>query len=356
MVAAISLLSACSGTTQPASDGTSSATGTAPNKHAKISIAMPGPHDYFSPWAQSAADAAKKWGFEATYDLPPSDQFTLTQQNQLIDSLVTKGYNGFGLFPGDPQGTVAEEQKLADQGIPTVNINGCTNDPGPAVMCISTDVYAAAKYQAEQLVKAIGAKGKIAVLTSLLTDPNTQLRVKAVNEVVAATNGAVTLEQVVADIDSPDKALPAVQALLASKGSQLDGIMSTSWYPSVATAIAMTDSPEYRHIKTIVAENSPQVMTALDKGYISGTLFQNTYGQAYVATYVLKKVIENGCTVKPDAPFTKTDQTSKLLAAEVLVVTKDNYADYAGKPEHLPSDTDRLMGLVDNQILTCPGA
>jgi ribose transport system substrate-binding protein len=214
-------------------------------------------------------------------------------------------------------------------------------------------VFTAAKYQAEQLIKAIGGKGDIAVLTSQLTDPNTQLRIKAVREAVAATGGKVKLAQVVADIDTPQSAPPAINALLASKGKSLAGVMSTSYNPSVAMATAMTDSPQYRHIKFIGAENSPQVMNALEKGYIYGTLFQNTYGQAYIGAYVLHKAIEKGCSVRDDAPLERTPQTKKLLSAGVLIVNKDNLAEFAGKPEALPEDTDRLMKLVDEKVLSC---
>lgn len=284
---------------------------------------------------------------------PGVRRFNLTQQNALVDSLVAQGYNGFGMFPGDANGTNAQQQKLADRGIPSININGCTYDPSPALFCVSTNVYEAAKYQAEQLIDAIGGEGRIAVLTSQLTDPNTQLRIEAVEEAVDATDGAVVLDQVVADIDTPQAAPPAINALLASKGDQLAGVMATSWYPSVAMAIALTDSPEYRDIVFIGAENSEQVMSALENGYIHGTLFQNTYGQAFVASYVLKRVIEDGCTVNPNAPFDTTPQTSKLLTADVLVVTQDNMADFAGKPESLPDDTERLLELVDQDVLVC---
>ncbi|MCL1898192.1 MAG: sugar ABC transporter substrate-binding protein [Micrococcales bacterium] len=322
---------------------------------AKISIAMPGTNTYFSPWAEAAKDAAEEWGFQATYDLPAGTDWSLAQQNTLVDSLAAKGYNGFGFFPGDAQGTVAEQQKLAERGIFSININGCTNDPGPALLCVSTNVYDAAYYQTEQLIEAIGGSGKIAVLTSLLTDPNPQLRIKAAEDAVAATNGQVILEQVVADIDSPDTAPPAINALLSSKGDELDGMFATSWYPSVASAIAMTDSPEYRHIKVITAENSDQVMEALSNGYIYGTLFQNTYGQAYVAAYILYKVIQEGCTVNDQSPaFTTTDQTSKLLQADVLVVTRDNMHEFVDKPESLPKDTEKLLQAVNDSVLSCP--
>lgn len=320
---------------------------------AKIALVLPGPNTYFEPWGLAVADAAKKYGFSGLFAVPPTDAFNLTQENQLIDSLVAKGYNGIGLFPGDAHGTNAEEQKLADRGIKTINVNGCTYDPSPALFCVSTDVYAAAYYQAQELIKAIGGQGSVALLTSQLTDPNTQLRIKAFTKAIEETGGKVTLAQTIADIDTPQSAPPAINALLASKGSTLAGIMATSYYPSVALASALTDHPEFRHIKAITAEQAPQVVNALEQGYIYGTLFQNTYGQAYVAAYALYRTIHDGCTIADDAPFTKSEQTNKLLVANVLLISKELFPQFKGKPEQVPEDTDRLMGLMD-KVLKCP--
>lgn len=320
---------------------------------AKVALVLPGPNSYFTPWGLAAKDAAKKFGFQAVFSVPASQAFNLTQQNQLVDSLAAKGYNGFGLFPGDAHGTNAEAQKLAARGIKVITVNGCTYDPSPILFCVSTNVYQAALYQAQQTIKAMGGKGNLAILTSQLTDPNTQLRIQAAKAAVAGTHGKVKLVQVVADIDTPQAAPPAINALLASKGKTLNGVFATSFYPSVAMATALAANPQYRHIKFIGAENSPQMMAGVKKGYITGTLFQNTYGQAYIAAVALHKVIDQGCTVSSDAPFSKTPQTKKLLQAGVLIINKANFNKYAKGPESLPYDTKRLMNLLNSKVLAC---
>jgi ribose transport system substrate-binding protein len=350
---AMTLLAACGSSSNNSS--TASSGGSGGGKPAKLAIVVPAPSRYWNePWAAAVKDAGKKYGFSGDFVGPPGSQvFNLTQQNSLIDSLAAKGYNGFGLFPGDAQGSNAELQKLNSRGIKSIAVNGCTNDPTPALFCVSTNVGPAAKYQAQELIKAIGGKGNIALLTSQATDTNTQLRIKAVKEAVAEAGGKVKLVQTVTDPGTPQDATNAISALLASKGGSLAGILSTSENPSVSMATLLTDNAQYRHIKFIGAENSPQVMSAIDKGYVTGTLFQNTYGMAYVASYSLYKVIQEGCTVRSDATFQSNDQTKKLLEAGVLVVDKSNYSQYAGKFESLPADTDKLMKAVDSQILSC---
>ena len=317
-----------------------------------IGIVVPGPNSYFDPWRTAAVDASKDFGINATFSVPPTEAFNLTQENALLDSLVARNYVGFALFPGDTNGTNAEEGKLAKRGIVTININGCTFDPSPALFCISTDIYKAAHFQAEELIKAIGGSGSIALLASQLTDPNTQLRIQAVKDAVAATNGQVTLAQVIADIDTPQLSSPAVNALLAARGSTLAGAMSTSYYPSIAMAVALTDNPQFRHIKFIGADSAPQVMDAVKQGVIYGTLFQNTYGMAYAGAYAVSKVVKDRCEVATDALFSASPQTKRLVVADVVLVTKENVAKYPG-PASFPDDTKRLIDLLNTNILKC---
>ena len=319
----------------------------------RIALVVPGPNAYFDSWRQAIADASKTYGFSGIFAVPPTDAFNLTQENALLDSLAARGYTGFGVFPGDSHGTNAEEGKLARRGIHSININGCTYDPSPAAFCISTDIYKAAAYQASELIKAIGGSGDIALLASQLTDPNTQLRIQAVKATVAATGGKVRLAQIVADIDTPQLSPPAVNALLAARGNTLAGAMSTSYNPSIAMAVALTDNPQFRRVKFIGADAAPQVMEAVRKGIITGTLFQNTYGMGYAGAYAAYKMAHDNCTVRPDAPFSKSLQTARQLTAGVLLVTQANVAQYPG-PASLPDDTKHLIQTIDQQVLHCP--
>jgi len=306
------------------------------------------------PWTQAVKDAADQYGFTGQYATPAGDAaFDLTEQNALIDSLAAKGANAFGVFPGDVEGTNAQLDSLQSRGIPSITINGCTNDPSPALFCLSTDVGPAAQYQAEQLIKAIGGKGEIALLTSQVVDPNTELRVDAVKQAVADTDGDVELAQIITDPGTPEQNTSQIRSMLASKGDSLDGVMSTSETPAVAMATIMKEEPQYQHIKYIAAENSDVVMDGVSDGTITGTLWQNTYGMGYVASYVLYKVVQEGCEVSDDAPFDSNPQTDRLIKAAVEVIDQSNIDDYDTKLESLPDDTDRLMTLMDDKVLSC---
>jgi len=60
----------------------------------KVALVPGGPHPYFAAWEQAGVDAAKEFGLaSADYKVP--QKWELGLQNQLLESLVTQGYNSF---------------------------------------------------------------------------------------------------------------------------------------------------------------------------------------------------------------------------------------------------------------------
>src|SRR5690242_19467642 len=109
----------------------------------KIALVPGGPHPYFAPWEQAAADAKKDFSIGGVDFKVPQD-WKLNLQNELIESLVAQGYKAFGIFPGDAVGTNATLEELASAGIPSAALAGCTMDPTKAAFCLGTDVYRSA--------------------------------------------------------------------------------------------------------------------------------------------------------------------------------------------------------------------
>ncbi len=319
----------------------------------KIALIPGGPNVYFKPWATAAKVESKALGVTVSYVVPPTPTFDPSVEISTVDSLVAKGYNAFAIFPDGEASIIPLYARLKARGIPVIDLAGCTSDPTPALMCFATNVEASAKYETQVLTKAMGGKGKIAFLTGLLTDANTALREAGVKAGVAATHGKVNLVQVVSNIDSPSAAPPAVESLLASKGSQLNGMLSTDYYPSVAAAAVLSKNPQFRHILFIGQDNDPTVMTALEKGYIYGTMWQNSYGQGIVAAQWLYQMLAKGCTLKASAPFTKVGNTKRFVNSGYFFVGRRVAKQYAKGLESIPSVTHQVLGET-NKFLSCP--
>lgn len=324
-----------------------------PKSKIKIALVSGGPNVYFTPWGAAAETEAKALGVTVSYVVPPTETFTPSVQMSTIESLVAKGYNAFAIFPDGEASIVPLYDRLKARGIPIIDLAGCTSDPTPALMCFGTNVEASAKYETEVLTKAMGGKGKIAFLTGLLTDANTVLREDGVKAGVAETDAKVELVQTVSNIDSPSAAPPAVESLLASKGSELNGMLSTDYYPSVAAASVLSKNPQFRHILFIGQDNDPTVMKALEDHDIYGTMWQNSYGQGVVAAQWLYDMLANGCTVSPTAAFTKVGNTTRFIDSGYAFVGQDEAKQNAGQLESIPAVTNKVLAETD-KVLDCP--
>jgi ribose transport system substrate-binding protein len=318
-------------------------------KDVKVALIPGGPHPYFAAWAQGGQDAAKAFGVAAAdYKVPA--KWELGLQNQLIENLTAQGYNAFLIFPGDPVATNSPMADLQAAGIPSIATAGCTKDPTPALFCFGTAVDHSAYLGTKELIKALGGKGTIVHFTGNLVDPNTQLRMDAVAQAVKETNGAVKLLQTIADIDrTPQEADEKINALLAARGKEIDGIITTAWLPSVSAATALRRIGDKR-IKMVGIDHDEVVLKAIKDGYVNGTMLQNPYGQGYIGSYALDR-LRHGCKVKADAPFKTIALTNRFIDSGTVYADKDAVDNYVAS---MQSITKKIFANFEKTYLTCP--
>jgi ribose transport system substrate-binding protein len=322
----------------------------------KVAAVAGGPHPFFDPWGPGITDAVAAFKLVGgTYQFPP--QWELTAQNNMVETLVAQGYNAFVIFPGDANGTNALLEELKGQGIPSIAGGGCTSEPSPAAFCIATDVGNSAYIGTKALIAAMGAQCttadpcQIVHIASRLVDPNTQARIAAVDRAVAETGGTVQVLQHLTDSDDQEAATEKVGAILASSGAEIDGMISVAYVGSSVAATLLRNLGDKR-IKMIGIDDDPEVLSAIEDGFLVGTMSQNPYGQAYLGAWVLDK-IRRGCTVKAGAPF--------LIDSGTFLITKDGanvgdtpstaIADYVQKRVDI---TNELMSSFEANYLTCP--
>jgi ribose transport system substrate-binding protein len=314
----------------------------------KIALVPGGPHPYFAPWEPAAADAKKEFSIGGVDFKVPQD-WKLNLQNELIESLVAQGYKAFGIFPGDAVGTNATLEELASAGIPAAALAGCTMDPTKAAFCLGTDVYRSAYIGTTELIKAMGGKGAIVHVTGFLVDPNTKLRMAAVEKAVSETGGKVTLIQHLADIDAQEAADQKINALLAAQKDKIDGIVGTAYVPSVVAAKSLRNLGDKR-IKMIGIDDDPIVLDAIKDGFVAGTMTQNPYGQAYIGAYALDLLASGKCTMKADAPWIKTPQTAHFIDSGTLLISNANVASYKDELRKLTGD---IQSKFKDSYMTC---
>ena len=313
----------------------------------KLALVPGGPHPFFSPWEQAAADAAKDFKLEAgAYKVP--QEWKLDLQNKLLESLAAQGFNAFGIFPGDATGTNATMEELTSFGAPCVAIGGCTQSPSPAQFCLATDVFRSAYLGTKALIKAMGGKGAILHTGSRLVDPNTQLRIKAIDKAIAEAGPNVKLYQHLTDTDSQETGDKKINGLLAAKGAEVDGIISTGYVSSVVAARALRNIGDKR-IKMIGIDDDPIVLQAIKDGFLQGTMAQNPYGQGYIAGYALDR-LRNGCKMKKGAKFDNNPQNATFIDSGTLLIHAGNIDTYKAE---LKKIAEEIIGAFEAKYLTC---
>lgn len=314
----------------------------------RVALVPGGPHPYFAAWEQAAADAAEAFDLAgADYKVPSAWELSL--QNEMIESSVAQGFNAFGIFPGDAVGTGNMMNELSDFDVPAVALAGCTEDPSAALFCLGTDVYESAYQGTTELIEAMGGTGEIAHFTGFLVDPNTRLRIQAVEDAIADSGTEVELLQTIADIDAPEPADEKINALLAAQGDAIDGIITTAWVPSVVAATSLRNLGDQR-IVMVGIDHDEVVLDAIRDGFVRGTMLQNPYGQGYIGAYALDRV-RQGCSVKADAPFQETAQTAKFIDSGTAFVGADQVDDYQ---QAMIDVTDAIMADFEATYLDCP--
>ena len=314
----------------------------------KVALVPGGPHPYFAAWEQAGVDAMKEFNLGAAdYKVPA--KWELNLQSQLLESLLTQGYNSFLIFPGDAVGTTAVAQELVDNGANVIATAGCLKDPSPALFCFGTDTGNSAYLGAKELIRVMGGKGKIAHFTGFLVDPNTQLRIDAVQKAADETGGAVEVVQVIADIDAPQPAEEKINAYLAANAANVDGIITTAWVPAVVAANSLRKIGDKR-IKMVGIDHDEVVIQAIADGFVDGTMLQNPYGQGFIGSYVLDKVAA-GCTLKDDAPWKSNALTTKFVDSGTVFVDQATAPTYVNAMVGITKD---LLANFEKDFMTCP--
>jgi ribose transport system substrate-binding protein len=314
----------------------------------KIALVPGGPHPYFAPWEQAAADAKKDFGIAAVdYKVPA--EWKLNQQTELLDSLAAQGYSGFGFFPGDGAGINATLTELKGGGIATAALGGCSIDPTAAAFCLATDPFNTSYVGAKKAIEAMGGKGNLVHLTGQLIDTNTVLREQGVQKAVDETKGAVKLLQTLADTDEQEAGDQKINALLAAKKDQIDGMVATAYITSVVTSKSLRAIGDKR-IKFIAFNDDPIILDAIKDGFVTGTVVQNPYGQGYIGAYAMDLLAGGGCSPKADAPWVVTPQTKHFIDSGTLVVGPANMGTYGADLKAL---TRKIQAGFKDTYLAC---
>jgi ribose transport system substrate-binding protein len=261
------------------------AAGAASASDNKIALIPGGPHPYFAPWEQAAADAAKDFGIASVEYKVPSE-WKLALQTELVESSPRRATPPSVSSPADAGGRQLDRRRTESlQRHPGGGAGRLRAGPDRHRLLHGDRRLCSAYLGTKALIEAMGGKGAVVHLAGLLVDPNTTLRVQAVEKAVAETNGAVTLLQTVGDTDAQE-ARATRRSMPSWPRRRTDRRHDRHRLHFVGGGGHGAAQPRRQAIKFIGIDDDKIVLDGIKDGFVSGTMAQNPYGQGYIGAYV----------------------------------------------------------------------
>ena len=297
------------------------------------------PHPYMT-LVQKGVEACAK-DYKVKIYPTVGQEWTQANETQNVEALSTRGYKAFSIFPGDPAGANGLFQSLKSRGILVVAFGAEPNLPTPASFTVATDIKAAAMRACEDLIKFMGDKGNILNVLETVTDINTKKRDDGIKEVVAK-HPNVHIIQTISDMTQQSVARNKIEAALAARGDEIDGIITTGYNPTVAAAALLSErhkNPSNKRMRFVGIDTDPTVLQAIKDGYIDGTIAQNPFGHGYISCALLALMLDGY----------KPTQAYQFIEAGDVLITKENVDTYA---QEVDAITQKIKDNLTTKYLT----
>jgi ribose transport system substrate-binding protein len=286
------------------------ATSAAPGGSTKIAlIAKANASDYWTMVKSGAMAAGQELGVEVTFNGPDTESEGDKQLNQLQTAINDKPAGvGFAAQDGAQDGApgILDQAKAAN--IPVVAFDTPINNWDGQIATVASDNEGIGAQAAEELAKLVGSKGNVAIVSHGEVGTAASRRDGFVNWIKANAP-----EMVVVDIQNgesdPAKSRDKAQGILQAH-PDLVGFFGTD----DDSTIAISDEVKAKGFPTKVVgvDASPDVLTLVRSGEITGIVTQNPYGIGYKTVKILVEASKG------------TMPTEKDVVSESVWVTADN--------------------------------
>jgi len=207
-----------------------------------------------------------------------------TKQVEIFETVIARKPAAIAVSPNDPNTVTASIKKAMDLGIPVITWDADAPDSA-RILYIGTDNTAAGRTAGEEMAKAIGGKGKIAIINGALTALNAKQRTDGFKEAIAKYPDI----EIVADEpteDSPDKALSISEQLLQAH-PDLVGLYGVTGVgvPGAAGAVKQANKCGQVHVGGF--DVVPQGVEFMKAGCVDYLVSQRPYGMTAQALDIM---------------------------------------------------------------------
>ena len=248
--------------------------------------------------------------------MPPSGK--AEEQNQILETLVSQGYDAIAVSVIAPKdqvpvlNRVAEKCKLitfdsdADQSNRLLYVGSLNKDAG--------------KKLGEEVVKLLPSGGKIAAFVGTFSADNAAQRLKGIEEAIAGHN--IQIAEKREDQTDRAKARKNVEDIVNNTALDVKLVCGLWSYNGPAIAAALEGSGKKGKVLAAVFDDEDGTLKGIQDGKINCTIVQHPYEMGYRAAKWMDELATDADKAKAKIPADKVDNTG------LEVVNKSNLAEF----------------------------
>ena len=216
------------------------------------------------------------------------------EQARVVDDVIARRVDAIAISCDDPTACIDSINRAVAAGIPVMTWDA-DSPQSERFTFLGLDNIMAGKAGAQLLVKAMGTKGKVAILTGVPGASNLEVRIQGFKEGLAAYPDI----KIVATVVTNDDINLGVQAVEETMQAHPD---LTGWYfagmwPLFADRGSMPlweNAAQHNGMKTIAFDALPVELTLLREGYLSALLDQKNWFWGYDTIQIAYDHVLNG--------------------------------------------------------------
>jgi ribose transport system substrate-binding protein len=237
------------------------------------------------------------------------------EQAQIIETLIERKVDGIALSVNDADALGATINKAVDAGIPVVTFDSDAPKSKRASF-YGTNNPGSGRVMAEYLVKMMGTKGKVAILSGTPGAPNLEERSAAALDYLKAYPDiqVVSTEYCYDDVN---QGISKMEAVMQAHPDLKGWIMVGAW-PIFTPSPGPFSSKKAGDLTVVAFDALPEELEYVRQGFVQVLIGQKLWGWGYESVRMLKE-LKDGKQLPP------------VNDSGVDIVTKENVEQYAEK-------------------------
>jgi rhamnose transport system substrate-binding protein len=253
------------------------------------------------PWFQAVKQGVDKASKELTdtrvmWQGPAVDQ--VDKQIQIIDSLIATHPDVIAVGSDDPVAIVPVLKKAQAAGIHVMSWDGDANYREAFVNIVDPDQMGASFV--EEMVKQIGDKGDVAIITSNFAATNQVRWIEGIKKTIAAKYPGLNIVAILPSEEDQQLAFKAAQDIMKSYPT-VKGIWAVTTVAFPGAAEAVKQAGKVGQIAVVGNTQPVHIRSYIKEGAVKSTVMFNPIDFGYLTVYAARQLAAEG--LPADKPF-----------------------------------------------------